>query len=569
MTLGDTLFIEVDNLSAASASASEEDGFLLQHSPTNADRSFWRSAARGLAAACFVCAGAVILLQPQDSFKKLEDRDLSALTPTTQIDQCNDVGFDPLYLNVVSYNLFWWCVSDQYRNCQANADGAGFDKLYERIKLNHPFDLIGLQECNDVKKIVHNTGYADCLDYYQPPVKEGNDVAQAWNKNKYRKISEGTEVVAADRYGKRRVNFVRLEIRMGGTIFFANTHGPLEQCAGENGRKIGDAYVEVINKYKHKDDLVVFTGDFNCGQFTDTMKQLNSRLSQAAVGNSYDGADHIYTNGLKVLSKASVKGEPSDHQLLKASFQLPVQQPIAARNRTEVLSGLTVTSDAVEKKSIPIKWNVAPSQTIAPSMTTTAEPAFGPVEAVLGAATELRNTVYVAGAVVLALVTLGICLLYFSRRSGPASNRSMRKEARRSHPQHALSPSKTSVREDVFSPERIRSPTTSTLEESLEESIGYDTPRTGSVFDFGQSPPMATPERPVDRMRQLQEACVENGQLEVFSKSLDRWMIGTVVSVKGEWVVAEYAAPDGSVRRSNVQLSADDVHERIRALPGV
>lgn len=563
MTLSDTLFIEVDNLSTASASASEGDDLLQEHSPTNAERSFWRGAARGLAAACFVCAGAVILLQPQDSFKKLEDRDLSALTPTTQIDQCNDVGFDPLYLNVVSYNLFWWCVSDQYRNCQANADGAGFDKLYERIKLNHPFDLIGLQECNDVTKIVHNTGYADCLDYYQPPVKEGNDVAQAWNKNKYRKISEGTEVVAADRYGKRRVNFVRLEIRTGGTIFFANTHGPLEECAGEQGRKIGDAYVEVINKHKHEDDIVVFTGDFNCGQFTDTMKQLNSRLSQAAVGNSYDGADHIYTNGLKVLSKASVKGEPSDHQLLKASFQLPVQQPVVARNQTDVLSGLKVTSDAVEKKSTPIKWNVAPSQTIAPPITTTPEPSLGPVEAVLGTATELHNTVYVGGAVVLALVTLGVCLLYVARRSG-GSNRSMMKEARRSHPRNPLSPlspSRNSVRENVFSPENIRSPT-STVDESCES------PR-GSRFDFGQAPPMASPERPVDRMRQLQEACVEGGQVEVYSRSLDRWMIGTIVEVKDAWVIAEYAAPDGSVRRSNVQLSADDVHERIRALPGV
>ena len=54
---------------------------------------------------------------------------------------------------VVTYNLYWWCVSDEYGNCPQNKDGKGFQKLFARIQQNGPFDLIGFQECDDVGRL--------------------------------------------------------------------------------------------------------------------------------------------------------------------------------------------------------------------------------------------------------------------------------------------------------------------------------------------------------------------------------------------------------------------------------
>ena len=51
---------------------------------------------------------------------------------------------------VVTYNLYWWCVSDEYGNCPQYAAGKGFQQLYSRLRENGPFDLIGFQECDDV-----------------------------------------------------------------------------------------------------------------------------------------------------------------------------------------------------------------------------------------------------------------------------------------------------------------------------------------------------------------------------------------------------------------------------------
>eukprot|EP00929_Paragymnodinium_shiwhaense_P023939 TRINITY_DN14872_c0_g1_i1.p1 TRINITY_DN14872_c0_g1~~TRINITY_DN14872_c0_g1_i1.p1 ORF type:complete len:550 (-),score=136.59 TRINITY_DN14872_c0_g1_i1:447-2096(-) len=543
MAMRDTLYIEVGE----DADTGAEETLL----ESNADRKSWRTLALLAAAACFVGAGVAIGFRPMAGLKQLDDRDLADFIPTTTIDQCPDAGTDPSVINVVSYNLFWWCVSDQYRNCQFNADGSGFNRLYERIKLNHPFDLIGLQECNNVTKIVHNTGYADCLDYYAPPVKEGNDVAQAWNKNKYTKISEGTEVVAKDRYGKRRMNWVRLAVKTGGTIFFANTHGPLEQCGGDLGRKIGDAYVEVINKRKQKDDIVVFTGDFNCGQNTDTMDQLAGKLSQAAVGNSFDGADHIYTNGLAVISKASVEGKPSDHQLLKASFRMPA----APAPTTEIPSKTVAVPPAAEvTDAVPVVWNVAPSQTLMP-VSTTAAPA------VLATSLDVASGIKLVVVAVVVLLAVALAAMWYYNKSISSTagdlNRGLR-VARRSNP---LSPDTGSVR-DVGSPLR----TGGSVETGFSmENDSMQTPR--FTWNFGEAPPMATPERPapvVDKSRQLKEACVEGAELEVYSRTTQRWLMGKIVQVNGNWITAEYTGGDGNIRRNNVDLSSDDVHERLR-----
>eukprot|EP00440_Ansanella_granifera_P075185 gb/GFBE01081597.1/.p1 GENE.gb/GFBE01081597.1/~~gb/GFBE01081597.1/.p1 ORF type:complete len:314 (+),score=49.84 gb/GFBE01081597.1/:1-942(+) len=227
-------------------------------------------------------------------------------------------------ITVASYNLFWWCVSNEYGNCQQYADGKGFSQLYGTIKANAPYDLIGFQECDNVGQVVSGSGLGGAFAYYTPP--KGNDAPMAWNSTRFHQIEgPGTAWVAKDQYGDRHVNWVRLfETTSNTTILFANTHGPLGQCDGDAGNAVAANYLHAISIHRKPGDLVVFSGDFNCATLQGTIQKIGQELQNAAVDTSYNGADHVFSSaGAPVLSFFSAQGEPSDHQLLKVTLKLP------------------------------------------------------------------------------------------------------------------------------------------------------------------------------------------------------------------------------------------------------
>ncbi|CAE7630875.1 unnamed protein product [Symbiodinium pilosum] len=229
---------------------------------------------------------------------------------------------------VVTYNLYWWCVSDEYGNCPQFKDGKGFQQLYARIQQNGPFDLIGFQECDDVGKIISGTSLATSFEYYTPT--KGNDAPMAWSHTKFRAIDgPGTVWIAKDKYGNRNMNWVRLQvIGSSSIIFFANTHGPLDQCGGSPGETVASNYINAVYSHKQPNDMVVFTGDFNCGSNQDTIKKLAEAFELDATDSSYNGADHIFSSGgVKILWKGSSVGAPSDHQLLKAVLESSAPSP--------------------------------------------------------------------------------------------------------------------------------------------------------------------------------------------------------------------------------------------------
>lgn len=237
---------------------------------------------------------------------------------------CNGLGANPTVVSVVSFNLYWWCISDQFRKpqCAQYDNGVGFGKIYDVFSHNQPYDLIGLQECDDVDKIVRHMGYVGCLETFHVSF----DGPLVWNKQKFDKIASGEVVVGKDQYGQRKVSWVRLNVKAtGGTLFFANTHGPLFQCDGQVGSQNAQNYINAIQSHRQPADVVVFTGDFNCGSGTDTTRQLSAKYSNDGTGNTFGGADHIFSSGLQVISKGSTQGHPSDHNLLKVTYQLPGQ----------------------------------------------------------------------------------------------------------------------------------------------------------------------------------------------------------------------------------------------------
>eukprot|EP00929_Paragymnodinium_shiwhaense_P118998 TRINITY_DN90891_c0_g1_i1.p1 TRINITY_DN90891_c0_g1~~TRINITY_DN90891_c0_g1_i1.p1 ORF type:complete len:723 (+),score=152.59 TRINITY_DN90891_c0_g1_i1:83-2251(+) len=289
-------------------------------------------------------------------------------------DKCGDVGDDQTILNVITYNQYWWCVSNRYGNCGKFSNGNGFRELYSRIQLNHPFDLAGFQECDHLAQIVQNSGYANCFDSYAPHGAGRSDIGMMWNKKKFSHISHGNVVIAKDKYGERHLDWVRLQVaKSAKTVYFANTHGPLEQCWGEDGTQVANNYVNAINQTRLEQDITVFTGDFNCGSETTTMQQLRSLLDNGATGKSYDGADHIFTSGLPVLSRASVNGYPSDHELVKASFRLPVHTMPTSSTSSTTASPTMSTSEfftpapgATTEQALPtLQPKGAPNYTLA------------------------------------------------------------------------------------------------------------------------------------------------------------------------------------------------------------
>jgi len=223
---------------------------------------------------------------------------------------------------VVTYNLYWWCVSDETGRCPQYAGGKGFAQIYARLQQNGPFDLIGFQECDNVGQIVAGTSLTPNFKYFTPPA--GNDAPMAWNGEKFTAIEgPGVVWVARDKYGDRHVNWVRLQVvGSSETILFANTHGPLDQCGGKPGGTVATNYINAVNQHKKTKDVVIFTGDFNCGSNQDTIKQLSEAYQLDATDTSYNGADHIFSSsGFSVLWKGASDGSPSDHQLLKAVLQ--------------------------------------------------------------------------------------------------------------------------------------------------------------------------------------------------------------------------------------------------------
>merc|ERR1712007_85009 len=120
-------------------------------------------------------------------------------------------------------------------------------------------------------------------------------------------ISNGQVKVAQDKFGDRYMNWVRLAVKATGkTLFFANTHGPLEQCNGEQGPLIAQNYINAIKSNREPNDAVIFTGDFNCGVATSMIGWLSASFALDGTDRSYGGVDHIFSSHLPVLWKGAV-----------------------------------------------------------------------------------------------------------------------------------------------------------------------------------------------------------------------------------------------------------------------
>merc|ERR1719476_662714 len=219
---------------------------------------------------------------------------------------------------VVSYNNFWWNVGQNNR----------WSSLYRRISSNRA-DLYGLQECNDVRRVLTNSALGGYQSFQGP---FPNPAPLAWNNQKFSLIGGPASIeVATDQWGKRHMNWVRLRHSASGTsVFFANTHGPLNNCRDELGRK----WARGITSNRRSGDVVIMTGDFNCAIGTPAMRRV---LTVVDMGVTY-GIDHILSS-VRGMSGGRREGSPSDHPLIAGRFTLGSGGPSPTPSPTPSPSG--------------------------------------------------------------------------------------------------------------------------------------------------------------------------------------------------------------------------------------
>lgn len=110
------------------------------------------------------------------------------------------------------------------------------------------------------------------------------------------------------------MNWVRLRHRASGkSVFFANTHGPLNNC----GDSLGTKWAHGITSNRRSGDVVIVTGDWNCAVGTAAMRRVLAVVNRGVK----HGIDHILTSANGVSGNARA-GSPSDHPLIAATITL-------------------------------------------------------------------------------------------------------------------------------------------------------------------------------------------------------------------------------------------------------
>jgi len=221
-------------------------------------------------------------------------------------------------IKVLTYNLFWWNLF--------GIRGGMWRSAGRLIEQNGPFDLMGFQECDDVNRIVADTG----MGHEYASFGGVHAVSTAWHQTEWELLAQGSEDVAEDHraqwYGRRALVWVRVRHHATGAIvFFANHHGPLPVgypgggfCGPE-----ATAYniLRSIANNAHKGDAVILTGDFNALRNSRTNAALSEFLTHQYEGNSFDGVDNFYSNDCAVKVEGFNHGNGgSDHDALSVTF---------------------------------------------------------------------------------------------------------------------------------------------------------------------------------------------------------------------------------------------------------
>mmetsp|Transcript_23981 Transcript_23981/g.72075 ORF Transcript_23981/g.72075 Transcript_23981/m.72075 type:complete len:277 (+) Transcript_23981:569-1399(+) len=222
-----------------------------------------------------------------------------------------------------------------------DVNGNGYTQLWPKLQ-SGTFDLIGFQE-SDIQRILSNVPRMNDWGFIgSTPGGPSAGVSLAWDNLRFEEVPGGSgfTYITTGPYAARYVGYARLVDReSGSTIFFANTHGPHIGCP----TWLGESWLSVVTDNIASGDLVVFTGDWNCGLGGGALGVVEQAFGPP-VAFTGDGSlgfamiDYIFSNIEAPVSSYAVDGWPSDHPLIGAVFDLtpegvptaePVLQPTA------------------------------------------------------------------------------------------------------------------------------------------------------------------------------------------------------------------------------------------------
>lgn len=227
-----------------------------------------------------------------------------------------------LKVRALTYNLFWWNLFGQ-----RGGNGGSAGKSIASAHAVQPFDVMGFQECDDVKRVLRDAGLSNEFD----AIDGGHAISLAWRKTQWQLLTSGVEDVNEDQrsqyYGRRAAQWVRLRhLQTGKTLFFVNHHGPLPVNSGGSCTGAATAYnlLRMMGKNAARGDLILLTGDFNQAPGSETVSTLESYSNRLFTGSSFGGVDNFFSNCPRnaVFSTQNLGGAGSDHDALSITLEI-------------------------------------------------------------------------------------------------------------------------------------------------------------------------------------------------------------------------------------------------------
>lgn len=213
-----------------------------------------------------------------------------------------------LEINIMTYNLFWWSL-------YGVRHGAG-GMASKLMGTTGPFDMIGFQECDDVKRVVREIP-GDLYAY----VAGDHAVSMAYLKAKWTLVSSGKQDVNQDQWGRRIVHWTRLKHKSTGkVVFFMNHHGPLGDAGYCGHESTAFLMLKQIGLHAKPEDEVIIVGDFNAVPHSMTVRHLEQHIPRIFSGRDFGGVDHFFSKCGKALEKKNWGKGGSDHDALSVKF---------------------------------------------------------------------------------------------------------------------------------------------------------------------------------------------------------------------------------------------------------
>lgn len=222
-------------------------------------------------------------------------------------------GSAPIRVKAMTYNLQWWSLYG-FRN--------GNNSSASQIMATVMPDVIGLQECDDVSRVLSEGGLSKTYKTVIGP----NSLAIAFKSSDWELLCEGSRAVAVDGndqfYGARCVQWARFGHKSTGvTLLFMNHHGPLRINSGGRlgGTVTADCILRAVHGNVEPGDAVILLGTFNAQAGSKTVRRLERFLPLQFSGKVYKGIDHFFSQ-LFLFNAERLGCGGSDHEALVATF---------------------------------------------------------------------------------------------------------------------------------------------------------------------------------------------------------------------------------------------------------